>query len=244
MCRPGPFNYSALNNAAAREARGDVLLLLNNDIDVIESGWLRELVSHAVRPDVGAVGAKLLYPNEQVQHAGIVLGPQGVATHLHRFADKSDPGYFGQLALTRTISAVTAACLAIRRSVFFKVGGFDEVNLHVAFNDVDLCLRLGARGYRVVWTPFAELYHLESVSRGKDDTAEKQEACRRELRYMRDTWGSILESADPFHNTNLLFGWDYLEIPSVPRRERPWRAVFGEGFNLKEQLFQGQDLAR
>ena len=104
---PGPFNYSALNNAAAREATGEVLLLLNNDIDVIESGWLRELVSQAIRPDVGLVGAKLLYPNEQVQHAGIALGPEGQATHLYRLANRNDPGYFGQLALPRTLSAVT-----------------------------------------------------------------------------------------------------------------------------------------
>jgi hypothetical protein len=146
--------------------------------------------------------------------------------------EKGDPGYSGQLALTRTISAVTAACLAIRRTVFFEVGGLDEIHLLVDYNDVDLCLRLGDRVYRVVWTPFAELFHLESVSRGKDDTAEKQEACRREWQHLRDTWGSMLESADPFHNPNLLFRWDYLELPSVPRRERPWRAVFEKAFRL------------
>ena len=234
---PGPFNYSALNNAAAREARGEVLLLLNNDIDVIDSGWLHELVSHAVRPDVGLVGAMLLYPNEQVQHAGIVLGPEGHATHLYRLASRNEPGYFGQLALARTFSAVTSACAAIRRAVFFEVGGFDEANLPVTFNDVDLCLRLGEYGYRVVWTPVAELFHLECASRGLDvgDPA-KSERFRRDLQHMRNGWGSLLETADPFHNPNLLFAEDHFEIPSLPRREKPWHPVFEQVFNLKQSF--------
>src|SRR5262249_8359526 len=141
---------------------------LNNDISVIESGWLREMVSQAIRPDVGIVGAKLLYSNEQVQHGGVVLGPEGAVVHMHRLADRNDPGYFGQLALPRTLSAVTGACAAIRRAVFFEVGGLDEVNLPVSFNDIDLCLRVRDYGYRVVWTPFAELYHMECASRGLD----------------------------------------------------------------------------
>ena len=195
---PGPFNYSALNNTAAREANGEILLLLNNDIEVIEPGWLRELVSQALRPDVGIVGAKLLYANEQVQHAGLVLGPEGIVVHLYRYARRDDLGHGGQLALPRTLLAVTGACVAIRRAVFFEVGGFDEINLPVTFNDVDLCLRLGDCGYRVVWTPFAELFHLESASRGLDseDPAKRQRADR-EWRHMRKTWGSLLEAADP-----------------------------------------------
>jgi O-antigen biosynthesis protein len=217
-----PFNYSALINLGARQARGEVLLLLNNDIDVIGSGWLREMVSHAVRPDVGIVGAKLLYPSGQIQHGGMVLGPGGTATHVHRLASRNDPGYFGQLALTRTLSAVTGACMAIRRKVFFDVGGLDEVNLAVAYNDVDLCLRVQDHGYRVVWTPFAELFHLECASRGLDDTAAKRELYGRELQYMRKTWGPLVESEDPFHNPNLLFAADRVEIPSTPRRDKPW----------------------
>jgi GT2 family glycosyltransferase len=223
--QPGPFNYAALNNMAAREANGEVLVLLNSDIDVIESGWLRELVSLALRLDVGIAGAKLLYANEQVQHAGVVLGPEGRATHLARLASRNDPGHFGQLVLPRTLSAVTCACAAIRRAVFFEVGGFDEVNLPVLFNDIDLCLRLGDHGYRVVWTPFAELFHLESASRGLDsDDPVKRERGRREWQHLYRTWGSLLDSADPFHNPNLLYRWDCYEIPSSSRRQKPWHS--------------------
>jgi GT2 family glycosyltransferase len=223
---PGPFNYSALNNAAVREANGEILLLLNNDIDVIDSGWMREMISHALRPDVGIVGAKLLYANERVQHAGMVLGPDGHVAHLCRLGTKNDPGYFAQLALPRTLSAITGACAAIRRAVFFEVGGLDEVNLPVAFNDVDLCLRLGDYGYRVVWTPFAELFHLESASRGIDiEEPAKRERVHREWLHMCATWGSLLDSADPFHNPNLLFHWDRTEIPSSSRRRKPWHFI-------------------
>src|SRR5271165_4457709 len=230
---PGPFNYSALNNAAAREANGEILLLLNNDIDVIEPGWLRELVSQALRPDVGIVGAKLLYANEQVQHAGMVVGPEGMVVHLYRYAGRDDLGHGGQLALPRTLLAVTGACVAIRRAVFFEVGGLDEINLPVVFNDVDLCLRLGDHGYRVVWTPFAELFHLECASRGADsDDPAKRERADREWRHMCQTWGSLLETADPFHNPNLLFHSDYHEIPSTPRRLRPWHYIVEPVLNL------------
>jgi len=234
--RPGPFNYSALNNAAARDANGEILLLLNNDIVVIESSWLRELVSNALRPDVGIVGAKLLYANEQVQHAGLVLGPRGNVVHLYRFASRNDPGYFAQLALPRTLSAVTSACAAIRRTVFLEVGGFDEVNLPVTFNDVDLCLRLRDNGYRVLWTPFAELFHLECQSRGLDTTPANQERFQREWQHLRNTWGSLLESADPFHNPNLLFLPNSFEVPSLPRRKKPWYYIAEQLSNLNRYL--------
>jgi GT2 family glycosyltransferase len=231
---PGPFNYSALNNAAARDATGEVLLLLNNDINVIESSWLRELVSQALRPDVGIVGAKLIYANEQVQHGGIVLGPDGAVAHIHRLADRDDPGYFGQLALSRTLSAVTSACAAMRRAVFFEVGGLDEVNLPVCFNDIDLCLNVGNYGYRVVWTPFAELHHVECASRELEraDPAKRAQFLR-EWEHMRKTWGSLLDSADPFHNPNLRFSWEGFELPAWPRRRKPWR-------DLGEQLLESQ----
>ena len=219
---PGSFNYSALNNLAARQARGEVLVLLNNDTDAIEPGWMRELVSHAVRPEVGAVGAKLLYPDGRVQHAGVVLGPDGSLTHQLRLSNRTDPGPGGELALARTVSAVTGACLALRRSVFFEVGGLDEQHLAVAFNDVDLCLRIGDRGYKVVWTPFAELLHLESGARGLDDTPEKRARMMAEWAHLRRTWGALLE-ADPFHNPNLIFRWEDSVLATPPRRERPWQ---------------------
>jgi GT2 family glycosyltransferase len=227
LSRPGPFNYSALNNAAAGEARGEVLLLLNNDTDVISGGWLRELVSQAIRPDVGVVGAKLLYENETVQHGGVLLGPRGAAMHIHRFATRDDPGYCGQLALTRTLSAVTGACLAIRRRIYLEVGGLDEANLPVSYNDFDLCLRVQALGYRVVWTPFAELVHLESVSRGSDESdPSKYQRAMSELRYFRDKWKFKTEFGDQFHNPNLRFSWSTFELPSPSRRERPWTFVY------------------
>lgn len=220
LSAPGPFNYAALNNQAAAQASGDILVLINNDIDVIGSDWLREMVSRALRPDVGAVGAKLLFPNGRVQHGGDVLGVGGVASHLGLDARRDDPGYFCHLALARDVSAVTGACLAVRRHVYQAIGGLDEVNLQVAFNDVDFCLRLREQGYRVVWTPFAELYHHESASRGSDMTAEALQRFRREVGYMQRRWGTGL-AADPFYNPNFsLQSANYL--PAEPRRPAAW----------------------
>jgi glycosyltransferase involved in cell wall biosynthesis len=219
----GPFNYSAINNMAARAAHGDVLLLLNNDIDVIRPDWLREMVSHAIRPEVGVVGAKLLYPDGRVQHGGVALAPDGTISHMQRLADRNDVGYGGQLALTRCLSAVTGACMAIRREVYFEIGGLDAVNLPIAFNDIDLCLRAGDYGYRVVWTPYACLFHRESASRDRDDAPEKVARFHRELSYMRRRWESLF-AHDPFHNPNLFFGWSEFTCPSPPRCEKSWRA--------------------
>jgi GT2 family glycosyltransferase len=222
LCRPGPFNYAALNNAAAAEARGDILVLLNNDVDVLSPGWLREMASHAVRPDVGAVGAKLLYADGRVQHAGVLLAPGPYLSHQLRLSARHEPGPRGALALARTTLAVTGACLAIRRSVFREIGGLDEEELQVAFNDVDLCLRLGDHGYRVVWTPFAELVHLESASRGPDmGDAEREERFRRELSTIQRRWQPELRN-DPFHNPNIMFGWEATALSSPPRRMSPW----------------------
>jgi len=219
----GPFNYSALNNLAARQARGDIFLLLNNDTDVIRPDWLHEMVSHALRPDVGAVGAKLLYPDERVQHGGMVLGPDVWPSHQLRFADRLDPGPDGELALTRTVSIVTGACLALRRSVFVEVGGLNE-ELSVAFNDIDLCLRIGDHGYRIIWTPFAELFHLESASRGLDNASpDKLALADKEAQYFRRFWKSLI-STDPFHNPNIVYGWDSWALSSPTRRKRPWIA--------------------
>ncbi len=236
----GAFNFPALNNAAAREANGEVLLLLNNDISVLEPNWLRELVSHALRPDVGAVGAKLVYPDGRVQHAGIVLGPDGEARHVQRLSPRNDPGYFRQLALARTLTAVTGACLCLRKSVFFEAGGLDEVNLPISYNDVDLCLRIGDLGYRVVWTPFAELFHLESASRGFDDADPiKRERCSREWSYVRKRWASFLGNGDPFYNPNVLQTWERFSVPVPPRAARTWHPGLAQAFDLDGVSYQG-----
>ena len=219
---PGPFNYSRLNNQATREARGELLLLMNNDVEAVDPLWLREMVSHAVRPDVGAVGARLLYADGRLQHAGVVLGIGGVAVHIHSRASRGDPGHFGSLALTRQVSAVTGACLMLRREVFTAIGGLDESNLPIAFNDVDLCLRIRERGLRVLWTPFAELLHLESVSRGSDMRPERRDGFAREVAYMKRRWGKTLTS-DPFYNPNLSLSLGDYHPAIPPRRTPPWR---------------------
>jgi GT2 family glycosyltransferase len=187
-----------------------------------------------MRPDVGAVGARLLYEDGTIQHAGVALGVcgfedgPGVAGHLGLRQKPADPGYFGQSALTREVSAVTGACLAIRKSVYEAVGGLDAEGLTVAFNDVDLCLRIRASGLRIVWTPFAELHHLESASRGFDLDANKIERFRREYRVMRGRWGAELD-ADPFYNVNFSrFDANFrLESPSA--RIPPWRPWLAAG---------------
>lgn len=219
---PGPFNFSAINNQAVRASSGEIVLLLNNDIEVIESGWLKELVKHAARPEVGAVGAKLLYPDGTLQHGGVVLGLNGVAGHLHSGVPASSPGYFGWLRIAHNVSAVTAACLALRRSVFDEVGGLDEVDLKVAFNDVDLCLKISEKGYAVVWTPEAVLTHWESKSRGSDLTPQHLGRFKSEIAYMHERWGERLER-DHFFNPNLSLSTAHPVAAFPPRVERPWR---------------------
>ncbi len=223
----GSFNYSKLNNHAASLARGDILLLLNNDIEMIESDWLNELVAQISRPGVGVVGAKLLYGDSRIQHAGVRLGAGhssfglGIAGHTGQFHSRNDPGYFGQLLLAREVSAVTGACLAIRRDVYQSVGGLNEDDLAVAFNDVDLCLRVREKGYRIVWTPFAELFHLESASRGSDATPEKAARFERECLYMIERWGEKLP-ADPFFSPSFDLASSELQLAFPPRRAHPW----------------------
>jgi GT2 family glycosyltransferase len=198
----GPFNFSALNNHAVKAAAGELLLLLNNDIDVINPIWLREMASHAIRTGIGAVGAKLLYPDGTIQHGGITVGVGGVAGHQYLHRAGGDIGYFGHLKLVRSVTAVTGACLMLRRRAYLEVGGLDEVSLPVAFNDIDLCLKLVSRGYRNVWTPYAELYHKESVSRGSDQVGENAARYVRDVATMRRRWGDLLDH-DPYWNHNL-----------------------------------------
>ncbi len=217
-----PFNYAAMNNLAAAEARGEVIALLNNDIAVRRADWLREMVSHALRPDVGAVGAKLYYADGTIQHAGVVTGMTGIAGHPFRHADGRLDGPHGRLRRAQTVSCVTAACMVLRRSVYDELGGLDEINLPVSYNDVDFCLRLQARGYRIVWTPNAELDHLESASRGRDTDPRNIERAERECRYMLRRWGTALDQ-DPFYSPNLTLAAEDCGLAFPPRVGWPWQ---------------------
>lgn len=196
------FNYSAINNFGAKHASGNIIGLINNDVEPIDGEWLTEMVSQVSRPEIGCVGAKLYYPNGTVQHGGVVLGIGGVAGHAHRFFQHNEEGYTGRLQLVQNLTAVTAACLLLRRDVFEKVGGLNEPDLAVAYNDVDLCLKVHRLGLRNLWTPYAELYHHESISRGADNTPKKRARALKEARYMRKQWGSLLDK-DPAYNPNL-----------------------------------------
>lgn len=198
-----PFNFSAINNFAVAQTSGDVIVFANNDLEVITPAWLDELVSHAMRREVGAVGCMLYYPNDTVQHAGIILGlgEARVAGHAYHLQQRGYPGQMCRMHLTQQLSAVTAACMAVRREVFDEVGGFDEA-LGVAFNDVDLCLRIRAAGYAIVWTPRAEMYHHESASRGHDDAGPRKNRFLGEARFMKDRWSTSLLD-DPYFNPNL-----------------------------------------
>ena len=218
---PGVFNFAALNNAAIMHAQGEVVVLLNSDTEVINPDWLAEMVSHAIRPEVGAVGAKLLYADTRVQHCGVTLGPGWALTHQLRLSARDYPGPGGELALVRRVSAVTGACMAMRRSVYQEVGGLDAVNFGVAFNDIDICLRMADFGYQVICTPFAELFHLESTTRGYDDTSEKQDTNKRQAEAFRHLWEPMLET-DPYHNPNLMYLWESAEYVT-PRRRCSWR---------------------
>ncbi|AQQ66946.1 glycosyl transferase family 2 [Microbulbifer agarilyticus] len=197
-----PFNYSAINNYGAELANGSIIGLINNDIEPINNDWLTEMVSQVVRPEIGCVGAKLYYPDDSIQHAGVILGIGGVAGHSHKYFNRHDFGYFSRLHLVQGLSAVTAACLLVRKPVFDAVNGLDEENLSVSFNDVDFCLKVREAGYQNLWTPYAELYHHESVSRGADDTIAKRQRAAAEARFMRDKWGHTLDQ-DPAYSPNL-----------------------------------------
>ena len=216
-----PFNFSAINNLGVRYADGEIIGLINNDIKVIRSDWLKEMVSHALRPQIGAVGAKLLYPDDTVQHAGIVLGIH-IAAHAHRHFHRLYPGYFRRAQVIQNFSAVTGACLVMRRAVFAEVGGLDEINLPVAYNDVDLCLRIQVKGYRILWTPYAELYHLESASRGADTKAENIVRFKQAAEYLKSAWGHVL-SNDPYYNPNLTLEREDFSLAFPPRSRKPWK---------------------
>ncbi len=221
---PGPFNYSRINNQAAKVAIGDILLLLNSDTEIIDPAWLKEMVRYLLQPDVAAVGAKLLYPDRTIQHAGVVLGIGGVAGHLYISEPEKASGYYGALGIARDVSCVTAACMAIRKSVFDELEGFNEADLQVAYNDVDLCIRIRQAGYRIVFTPFAVLIHHESKNWGSDATGGSLDRFQGEIKYMQERWGSALH-CDPFHHPSLSLEYSGVELAFPPRIVFPWRDV-------------------
>lgn len=198
----GNFNYSAINNFGVNYAKGEFILLLNNDVEIINGSCLEEMLMFAQRKDVGAVGAKLYYSDDTVQHAGVILGLGGTAGHAHKHFGRSHPGYMARASIAQNLSACTAACLMMRRDVFDEVGGLDE-SFEVAFNDVDLCMKIRKKGYLVVFTPYAELYHYESKSRGNDSTPEKLERFRGEIDRFKEKWQKQLDDGDPYYNPNL-----------------------------------------
>ena len=219
-----PFNFSAINNLGVRAAKGEIVGLLNNDLKIISPGWLKEMVSHALRPEIGAVGARLLYSNDTIQHAGVVLGIGGVAGHAFKHMTKDAKVTIDRMHVIQNFSAITAACLVMRRDVFDEVHGLDETNLPVAFNDVDLCIRINELGYRILWTPYAELYHLESVSRGSDELPHNAPRFRREVSYMKHVWKDVLY-CDPCYNPNLTLEREDFSLATPPRAVKPWTAV-------------------
>lgn len=206
-----PFNYSAINNFGVSFAKGEYLLLLNNDVEVISESWMEEMLMYAQREDVGAVGAKLYFANRSIQHAGVIIGigEDGIAVHSHVGEPFSSVGYMGRLYFAQDVSAVTAACLMVKHSLYDAVGGFEE-KLTVAYNDVDFCLKLRERGLLNICTPYAELYHYESISRGYENKPEKQQRFRSEVAFMKEKWGTVLEQGDPYYNPNM-------------SKSRPWK---------------------
>jgi len=213
---PGPFNYPRLINLGASQARGDLLMTLNNDIEAFEPDWLDEMVSQVSRPGVGLVGCLLLYPDRSVQHAGVIVGLSGVAGHMYADAAPDDPGHAGRIYVTQDLSAVTGACQLMRRSLFEQLGGLDERHLAVAYNDIDFCLRVREAGQRVIYTPHARLLHHHSASRGSDIRIERLASLTWEREYMRTRWAHILFD-DPFFNPNLSLSGKRGRLATAPR---------------------------
>ena len=221
------FNYSRLSNCGVQKSNAEFIVLMNNDVIVIEPGWLEEMVSHGIQPGVGAVGARLLYPDHRVQQAGVILGAgvHGVAEVAHRGIAQGDPGYFSRAILTQELSAIGAACILVRREVYLEVGGFDEKHLKVAFNDIDFCLKLRARGYRILYTPQAELYHHEHASRGSEYTEANEQRFIREIQFMKEKWKDTLLK-DRNYNPNLSLAGELFTLAYPPRVTKPWQPTF------------------
>lgn len=215
------YDFSAINNFASRKAKGEVLLFLNNDTEVITHQWLEIMLGCLQQPDVGAVGAKLYYPCGQIQHAGVILGPGGCADHAFKGFVKEERGYMDRAMLQQEYSAVTAACMMTWKQIFIKLGGFDEINLSISFNDVDYCLKLREAGYKIIFTPYVELYHHESLSRGKNLTEEYKSRSKKEADFIRKKWKRYIEY-DPFYNPNLNYKRPDFSLNLFPKIKKPW----------------------
>ena len=218
------FNYGRLNNFGVANTQSEFVALLNNDLTVISPDWLEEMVSQGIQSGVGAVGTRLLFLDNRIQHAGVIVGAGGggVADHAHKSLPRDNYGYFARAILAQELSAVTAACMLVRRSIYLETGGFEEEHLKVAFNDVDFCLRLARRGYRIVYTPYAEFYHHESASRGLEDNVNKHRRFSAEVDYIKQKWGESL-SFDPYYNPNLSLGRELFTLSFPPRLSKPWK---------------------
>lgn len=219
IAAPGAFNYSRLINLGAAQAHGELLMALNNDVEAIEPGWLDELVGQVLRPGVGLAGAMLLYPDRSVQHAGVIIGLGGVAGHIFAKSVAGSPGYAGRIRVAQDMNAVTGACHIMRRDLFTRLGGLDETHLAVAYNDIDLCLRVREAGLRVIYTPFAPLLHRHSASRGSDVRPERLVSYTWERDYMRLRWTRLLWD-DPFFNPNLSLSGKKGRLATPPRWRR------------------------
>ena len=211
-----PFNFSRLNNNVALKSSADFVCLLNNDTEVITPDWLNEMVSIAIQPGVGCVGARLWYLKNMLQHGGLILGLGGIAGHSHKHLIKGNTGYLGRAVLTQSLSAVTGACLLVATPIYKEVNGLEEANLTVAFNDVDFCIRVREAGYRNVWTPYAELYHHESVQRGYENTPGKIARFEKEKKFIKERWGDKLLN-DPFYSPNLTLDREDFSVAWPPR---------------------------
>ena len=198
------FNYSAINNFGTQYASGDYYLLLNNDTEVITPDFIEELLGYCMRKDVGAVGARLYYPDDTIQHAGVIVGLQGIAGHAFVGLERDNPGYFARPMTQQDYSAVTAACMMVDKKVYEEVGGLNE-QLKVAFNDIDFCLKIREKGYKIVYNPYCELYHYESKSRGEENTFDKVDRFNGEIDYFEKRWHDILTHGDPYYNPNLTY---------------------------------------
>jgi GT2 family glycosyltransferase len=216
---PRAFNFSALINLGIRAANTEFVCAMNNDIEIISTDWLKEMISVIQQPDVGIVGAKLLYPDDTVQHGGCILGINGVAGHAHKYFSADSHGYADRLIARQELSAVTGACLLTTRSLFDAVDGFDEQHLAVAFNDIDFCLEAGKKGFKIVWTPHAKMYHHESKSRGSEDTEAKVKRFNQEVDWMKSKWGDVLLH-DPHYNSNLSLSHEGFSLAIDPRHNQ------------------------